>query len=192
MLRYLFFWTCQCIMMIAGQQAINISATLSSDFFGTNTSSAHFGLRPQYSWESFYTRLDDLNQNKNNIVYRLFMIGRHGEGTHNLAERKYGSEAWDEKWSKLNGDSELCWGPDSNLTINGFRQAVLVAKRWAQEVQKDNFLWPTLRYVSPLSRAIETAETVFNDTMQGHAPLTILEHLRETIGNTEASHTNDD
>lgn len=171
-----------CASVIARQQAVNLSATHSSEFFSANTSSDHFGLFPQYTWSSLYDRIENMSKMDDQNIYRLVMIGRHGEGDHNLAERKYGSLAWNDKWSKLNGDHDLCWGPDANLTSLGIEQAVNLSRRWAHEVKAAGFDWPTIRYASPLSRTINTARHIFGEQNENISRLIIMEKLRETIG----------
>jgi len=57
---------------------------------------------------------------------KIIFTGRHGQGVHNLAEAKYGSDAWNESWSKLNTDGVLVWGPDPKLTPVGQQEALAV------------------------------------------------------------------
>lgn len=47
-------------------------------------------------WERFEYQINKLNEESGpDTSYRLLFLGRHGEGYHNVAERRYGREAWD-------------------------------------------------------------------------------------------------
>jgi hypothetical protein len=47
-------------------------------------------------WKQLSDEVQRLNANAPpGTLYKLLYIGRHGEGWHNLAERKYGRQAWD-------------------------------------------------------------------------------------------------
>jgi len=35
------------------------------------------------------------DSDKSNVQYKVLFLGRHGEGVHNVAERRYGTKAWD-------------------------------------------------------------------------------------------------
>lgn len=99
--------------------------------------------------------------------------------TDNVGEEKYGTQvskpsgydqfgsnqnvlyqAWDDHWSKLNGDGEITWGPDAKLTPKGIEQAGLVNEMWRSEVPRGIPI-PDVVYTSPLSRAIITADITF-------------------------------
>ena len=42
------------------------------------------------------THISTLNERaKSDERYHLLVLGRHGEGWHNVAEAKYGTKAWD-------------------------------------------------------------------------------------------------
>lgn len=48
-------------------------------------------------WQRFAHHIRSLNQSitDTSSVYKVFFIGRHGEGIHNVAEAYYGTKAWD-------------------------------------------------------------------------------------------------
>lgn len=47
-------------------------------------------------WERLAHQVRTLNQSSDeNVSYKLLFLGRHGEGNHNVAERRYGTAAWD-------------------------------------------------------------------------------------------------
>jgi len=47
-------------------------------------------------WQMFEERVLNLNDfNDPNIQYKVLFLGRHGEGVHNVAEAKYGTQEWD-------------------------------------------------------------------------------------------------
>lgn len=46
-------------------------------------------------WQKFETWLNETNANASpNVVYKLIIMGRHGQGEHNVAEAKYGTIKW--------------------------------------------------------------------------------------------------
>lgn len=83
-------------------------------------------------------------------------------------------------WSKLDGDGELVWGPDPELTHLGLDQARSAREAWRTERASDIPL-PERHYGSPLQRALRTFHETFvgADFLDG-APLrcTILEVSR--------------
>ncbi|OGM41201.1 phosphoglycerate mutase family protein, partial [Aspergillus bombycis] len=47
-------------------------------------------------WERFEYQLNQLNRDSSPATqFKLLFLGRHGEGLHNVAERRYGTELWD-------------------------------------------------------------------------------------------------
>lgn len=69
-----------------------------------------FGLldKSEERWQRFAERIDRLNREADvGTAYKVFFVGRHGEGWHNVGEKKYGTEAWDNYWSMLEGDGEI-------------------------------------------------------------------------------------
>lgn len=47
-------------------------------------------------WQRFereVTRLQD--EAKSGTIYKVLYLGRHGQGVHNVAEKKYGTAEWD-------------------------------------------------------------------------------------------------
>lgn len=92
----------------------------------------------------------------------LALSARHGEGFHNAAEAKYGSEAWESKWSKLDGDDDgLVWGPDAELTPRGERQIKAMREKWAVQL-KDEAPLPEVFLSSGLTRALQTWEITWD------------------------------
>lgn len=109
-------------------------------------------------WEKFQLNITALNAKgapKNSI--KVFFLGRHGEGYHNVAEAKYGTPAWDDHWSKLDGDGTIVWGPDALLTPLGVQQAEAAHDKWTNEIPS-GIPVPTVFYSSPLTRASRTLE----------------------------------
>lgn len=157
----------------------NLSAALSKQFFHVNSSLPHFGLRETYTWKSLLSNITGLNENETRKIYRLIVVGRHGQGFHNVGESKHGRAEWNDKWSKLNGDTDLTWGPDANLTTLGKQQADDMHDRWKRE-SMSGLSWPVSKYSSPLSRTLMTAQRSLNITDSDE--VMVLENLRETIG----------
>ncbi|TEB28248.1 phosphoglycerate mutase-like protein [Coprinellus micaceus] len=111
---------------------------------------------------------------------KLLLLVRHGEGFHNVAEARYGTEAWDDYWSKLEGDGELVWGPDPPLTAKGIAQAQHTREVWEQELQH-GLVPPGKIFCSPHSRALKTCEIVF-DGYFTDGRVTVVENCREENG----------
>ncbi|KAG1868109.1 phosphoglycerate mutase [Suillus tomentosus] len=133
-------------------------------------------------WRTFKQRIDQLNTSSPvSTQYKVFFVGRHGEGFHNVAEAKYGTEKWNSYWSKKNGDGELIWGPDPELTTLGQEQAKAAHNAWKQE-RKFDIPLPGKLYCSPLTRAIHTNKITFDSIIPESQRTMIIENLRETHG----------
>jgi len=114
-------------------------------------------------------------------THKVVFLGRHGQGFHNVAESFYGTQAWDEHWSLLNGNGTILWGPDAKLTEVGIKQAEAVNSLWKTELSAGGGIpVPTKLFSSPLTRAARTSEITF-DGITTATPL-IMESLREAIG----------
>lgn len=133
-------------------------------------------------WKTFKQKINRLNTSSPaGTQYKVFFVGRHGEGFHNVAEAKYGTEAWNNYWSKENGDGELIWGPDPELTMLGEDQAKAAHDAWKQE-HKFDIPIPGKLYCSPLTRAIHTNKITFDSIIPQSQRTMIIEDLRETHG----------
>ncbi|PIG84318.1 phosphoglycerate mutase family protein [Aspergillus arachidicola] len=135
-------------------------------------------------WERFKYHIDKLNRDSGpETQFKLLFLGRHGEGVHNVAESKYGTELWDCYWSLQNGDETGTW-VDARLTPLGISQAETANQAWRTQIQ-NNIPSPQSYYVSPLNRCLATASITFKDLGLPHTepfrPL-IKELLRETLG----------
>jgi broad specificity phosphatase PhoE len=114
--------------------------------------------------------------------YILFFLGRHGNGYHNIAERYYGSTAWDCHFSALDGDPSvpITWS-DAHLSKEGKRQAREVNSFWQSQIseQGEKMSLPEAYLASPLDRTLETLQLSF----EGLSPEPIVvEKLREGTG----------
>ncbi|KAG2010598.1 hypothetical protein CC2G_013411 [Coprinopsis cinerea AmutBmut pab1-1] len=138
-------------------------------------------------WTKLFQKLEELNQSaKEGEKHKVVFCIRHGQGFHNVAEAKYGTEAWDDHWSKLNGDGEIVWGPDPLLTPTGIEQAKDVRKMWEKEISAGLGL-PSKIYSSPLSRALRTCFITFDGLLpvedsEGESRVLIVEDCREENG----------
>ncbi|GAA6061935.1 hypothetical protein JCM10212_001503 [Sporobolomyces blumeae] len=145
-----------------------------------------FGLVDQskYRWSRFQVEIDRLNAEADrHTAYKVFYVARHGQGWHNVAESKYGTDAWNNRWSMEYGDANMTWGPDPSLTPLGESQARAVNRAWKRELQAGVPL-PQKLYSSPLSRSAKTLELTWGDVLIENGDVTplIVEHLREVIG----------
>lgn len=115
--------------------------------------------------------------------YRLLFLGRHGEGDHNVAEAFYGTKAWDVwkspklwtiypptvlanmnpqcHWAALDGNETTTWA-DAHLTPTGINQALGVSAFWSHQLTAEKMPLPQSYYVSPLDRALHTAQLTFS------------------------------
>jgi len=140
-----------------------------------------FGLVSR-SWPAFIAEIDGLlSKRSESVSYKVLFLGRHGEGYHNVAITKYGKKAWDEKWSLIDGDGELTWGPDPRLTPIGEEQAHSAHAAWERELRNGAPV-PQRFYCSPLTRAIHTLELTFENILPTHMKPFILENCREMVG----------
>ncbi|KAJ5566168.1 hypothetical protein N7535_007806, partial [Penicillium sp. DV-2018c] len=153
---------------------------------------SNFGLIPQQydqepttaqsssQWQRFAAHIQRLNAANKTQKLKVLFLGRHGEGVHNVAERKYGTKLWDEYWSLQDGDEESNW-VDARLTSQGRHQAEIANAAWKQQIEAGIPL-PERYYVSPLNRCLETARITFTGILQRPFQPVIKELLRETMG----------
>ncbi|KAJ6483138.1 histidine phosphatase superfamily [Mycena sanguinolenta] len=146
---------------------------------------ARFGLLDSSSqrWSTLLSRLRALNaaSGVTGTMYKLIFFGRHGQGYHNVGENKYGTKAWDDYWAMLNGDDELTWGPDPELTALGLAQASVASEMWKAEHRDAQIPRPDSFFCSPLTRAMQTAATTFEGTFNNVCIL-VVENCREEHG----------
>lgn len=116
--------------------------------------------------------------------YKVIFNGRHGEGAHNVAEAYYGTEAWDDYWSKLDGNGTLFWS-DAHLTEVGMEQALEAHAFYGEQLAWAGTPAPQSYYVSPLFRCLQTANATFSGLElpedRPFKPI-IKEMLREVMG----------
>lgn len=106
--------------------------------------------------------------------YKLFIVGRHGQGYHNVSLIKYGRVEWRAKWSFLTGDDEMTWGPDPPLTPIGLDQARTANAAWKEHSPPS----PDALFCSPLRRALNTCAITFPERI---ADVVVLEDVREKL-----------
>ncbi|KAL4076311.1 histidine phosphatase superfamily [Scleroderma citrinum] len=115
-------------------------------------------------WTRFKASIQQLNVDTlDPVQYKVFFLGRHGEGYHNVALPKHGRQAWDDYWSKLNG------------------QVDEVHAEWQKE-HRFGIPLPDKLYCSPLTRAIQTNERTFSGLLPGDRKTVIVENIRELLG----------
>ncbi|CDK27247.1 unnamed protein product [Kuraishia capsulata CBS 1993] len=152
-----------------------------------------FGLKLS-SWTELRQKLESLNSNAaSNESYKLLFLARHGQGYHNFAVEKYGTEKWDRDLAHLSGDGEIVWGPDPFLTSLGEAQADENHDVWLQQIAKGAPI-PTAFYSSPFTRSMHTLIRTWKDIVicengQDESKLLaprahplVVEDVRETIG----------
>ncbi|KAH7055597.1 phosphoglycerate mutase [Macrophomina phaseolina] len=136
-------------------------------------------------WERFAHYVSELNRNASaNVQYKVLIMGRHGEGYHNVAESYYGTPAWDCYWSLLDGNDTVTWA-DAHLTQNGINQALVANNFWANALATAGIPAPDSYYVSPLARCLATANLTFTGLdLPAAKPFkpVVKELLREALG----------
>ncbi|KAF2707957.1 phosphoglycerate mutase-like protein [Pleomassaria siparia CBS 279.74] len=135
-------------------------------------------------WQSFERYVKRVNEKSaDGESYKVLFLGRHGQGFHNVAETKYGTEAWDCYWSLLDGADGVTWS-DALLTNVGKQQARDVNALWKALLPK-GIPAPETYYVSPLTRTLQTADLSFKDldlpSDRPYAPIG-KELVREALG----------
>ncbi|KXT03027.1 hypothetical protein AC578_637 [Pseudocercospora eumusae] len=139
-------------------------------------------------WRRLHRYINHLNnQNRPlDIFYKVLYFGRHGEGYHNVAEAFYGTKAWDDYWSKLDGNGTMYWF-DAHLTDVGKQQALAAHDFIEAQLNTTTHGMPAPEsyYVSPLYRCLQTANLTWgNLTLPDDKRFTpvIKELLREVLG----------
>ncbi|KAL4954069.1 histidine phosphatase superfamily [Aspergillus filifer] len=143
---------------------------------------------PNTQWHRLSDYITHLNTSSPpSTSYKLLILGRHGQGLHNVAESRYGTELWDCKYSLLDGDETGNWF-DARLTEAGRGQARTAHEAWKAQIGR-GIPRPGGYYVSPLLRCCETAWITFcglgKETELGFQEVfrpVVKELLRETLG----------
>ncbi|KAJ0424700.1 histidine phosphatase superfamily [Aspergillus carlsbadensis] len=113
-------------------------------------------------WERFHAELQALNDNSpKHVSYKLFFMGRHGEGYHNAAESYFGTPAWNCYYALLTGNGTHTWF-DADLTSEGINQATIAHQYWLSQYKAQHIHFPDAYYSSPMTRALKTANITFN------------------------------
>jgi broad specificity phosphatase PhoE len=118
------------------------------------------------------------------VSYKVLYMGRHGQGFHNVAESSYGTKAWDDYWSKLEGNGTVIWA-DAHLTEVGEEQVLQAHEFIASQLSDKMMPAPEAYYVSPLYRCLQTANLTYAGLQlpvdRPFKPI-IKELLREDLG----------
>ncbi|KAJ3566660.1 hypothetical protein NP233_g6866 [Leucocoprinus birnbaumii] len=130
-----------------------------------------FGLldKTPQRWLNLKQKIQELNDSaKLGESFKLLFFCRHDMLSH---------------WARINGDREITWGPDSDLTIEGVNQALHIKNEWEKEL---SFGIPALDkiYTSPLTRALKTCNIAFGGMKKDHCsvPILVVENCREENG----------
>lgn len=134
-------------------------------------------------WQRFAYHVQQLNDRSlDNVQYKVLIMGRHGEGDHNVAEAFYGTEAWDCYWAALEGNGTVVWA-DAHLTEKGIKQAKTANAFWREAIASRGLPTPQSYYTSPLARCCETARVTFEDLpLDPPFKPVVKELLREALG----------
>lgn len=121
---------------------------------------AHKHLKQWQRFEKHMLHLANVTADEG-TKYKVIYLGRHGEGFHNVGEAKYGTEAWDDYWSKLDGDGELFWD-DAHLTEKGKGQALMNNAFFKSQFADKKMPAPEAYFTSPLYRCLQTANLTYS------------------------------
>ncbi|GMF27335.1 unnamed protein product [Phytophthora lilii] len=132
------------------------------------------------SWDAFQRQMAQLEKSAaaGNGPRRLKVVYfvRHAEGIHNAADKQFGSERW---------ESELAFSDtylDADLTPFGVDDARSKGPG-SVKAELESGMPPIERVVvSPLSRAIQTAQNFFAKDQLPDTPFTCIESCREILG----------
>lgn len=130
-----------------------------------------------HTYDEFIQEFTQLPQSTAEQQFKTFYFVRHGQGIHNEAESSLGTVHWE----AVEARSEQYF--DAKLTEIGRNQA----KSLLDSLTKMQQSTPTFKFdlliVSPLSRAIETAQIAFQPLFDNPKfPIYSHEMIRETIG----------
>jgi broad specificity phosphatase PhoE len=113
-------------------------------------------------WQQFALQVEALNaESPLDTVYKVFFLGRHGQGYHNAAESFYGTPAWNCYWAQLSGNGTSTW-QDADLTPDGVLQAEIAHNFWNQSYAVQKVPYLQSYYTSPLRRCLRTANITFS------------------------------
>ncbi|KAF8961548.1 hypothetical protein BDZ97DRAFT_1921226 [Flammula alnicola] len=140
-----------------------------------------FGLKntSKDRWEKLFEHIHALNdESPKGTSYKFFLLSRHGQGYHNVAEAKYGRQAWNDPRPIPN----LIDLADPQLSPIGIGQAHTIQCAWMEEAAA-GLSPPHKRYCSPLSRALDICDLMLNKVFSEHLhPVLVLENCREENG----------
>lgn len=154
---------------------------LDRDYEDEDVSTRHL---PQWARFERHMTVRANSSREQGVQYKVIYLGRHGEGFHNVGEAKYGTEAWDDYWSKLDGDGELYWS-DAHLTETGKGQALMNNAFFQTQFGEKGMPAPEAYFVSPLYRCLQTANLTYEglELPEGRPfrPM-VKEMMREVMG----------
>lgn len=130
----------------------------------------HLGLLDNVTWKDVDVYIK--KRAVQGVDVKLFLLLRHGEGIHNVAEAKYGTEAWERYYRKLAKYT------DAKLTSLGMKQAEKAGNRVDEELNRGLKIEEVV--VSPLERTLHTAMIAYQKHEE--IPKRSMEWPRETIG----------
>ncbi|RLN50725.1 hypothetical protein BBJ29_006504 [Phytophthora kernoviae] len=128
------------------------------------------------SWREFQQKIaqldkEDENENSSRQVKIVYFL-RHAEGTHNEAHTKYGSPRWEDEFART--DAFL----DAPLTPFGVRDAQSKGPS-SVKMELERGMPPIERVVvSPISRAIQTAQNFFTKDQVPREPFPDIDFSR--------------
>ncbi|EGZ29548.1 hypothetical protein PHYSODRAFT_284481 [Phytophthora sojae] len=130
------------------------------------------------SWAAFQQKLELLQQDTSSDTPRnikvLYLV-RHAQGFHNVAEQKYGVGRWEDELARSDEflDSDLTPFGVEDTRAKGPPSVKAELERGMPKIERV--------VVSPLSRAIQTAQRFFTNDQVPDKPFLCMENCREVL-----------
>ncbi|POM69221.1 Phosphoglycerate mutase family [Phytophthora palmivora] len=125
------------------------------------------------SWDAFHQQINVMTKCSRNVKVVFFV--RHAQGSHNVAEQMYGVGRWEDEFART--DEFL----DPDLTPFGVQDTKMKGPPSIKAELKQGMPLIERVVVSPLSRAIQTAQTFFAKDQVPNQPLLCMENCREVL-----------
>lgn len=133
------------------------------------------------SWSDFQRQVAHLQQQTTRLNHealrqiKVVYLLRHAEGTHNEAHAKYGSPRWEDDFARTRAFL------DAPLTPFGVQDAQRKGQASVQAELDQGMPRIERVVVSPISRAIQTAQHFFTADQVPEHPFVCIESCRETL-----------
>ncbi|ODN76564.1 hypothetical protein L202_05225 [Cryptococcus amylolentus CBS 6039] len=137
-------------------------------------------------WQNLKSSVKDLQDAApEGVSYKVFFLGRHGQGWHNLASDNFSKKEWEARIARTYPTADdLPWGPDPYLTPLGISQAQAINACWTAQaplgapVKQGEMVW----YCSPFTRTGQTLMESWKGLVGDGSEVEVREDWRECYG----------